>query len=321
MSGPSRIVPIEDLPDSLWSNSTLYIAPQLLAAYCESVRVHHLEALATSPDQRDSPVGGDTDAAADKHFAQAFDGSVARTELALLDPKGEVSHIADALTKLFAGGRIAILDIPSGAGAFSLAILSTLAELRAREILPRQPLEVVIVGGEYNPRASEYADDLHNKLQQSFLEQGIQVEHKALFWNVCDQVSTTALLQRYIADSGNVDRKLVVVSNFSGFLVKSSKQKDAEPQLEEIFRFCSGSNSTALWIEPQTKAATSNLFTWIFTAIKKSIWRFLRLVPSDSERKESPVQTEAKFELPLKSGKIATARLSILRFDLRAPLA
>jgi hypothetical protein len=312
-----RLIPVEDLPASLWSHRTLYLAPALATAYCESVRYHGLQQRARSRDSKKPPVGGPTEDAADEHFAQAFDGSIARTALAFLDPKSDLCHVADALAKISAGGRIAVLDLPSGAGAFSLAILCTLAELRACGVVPRQPLEVVIVGGEFNPRASQYANDLHERLKDYLAGQAIHVIHTALTWDVCKKVSTTELIRRFIVDASEAEQRLVGVSNFSAFLVKERKQREAEPQLEEIFRFCSGSSSTALWLEPTTNAATENLFAWVIGAIKK-LWRSVRL-PSVGMTQDRPVVTQSDFALPLEPGRTAVARLSILRFELRIP--
>ncbi len=203
-----RIVPVEDLPTSLCASGMLYIAPDLATAYVTAVNLHGLNQLANARDLKSAPVGGPTKEAADKHFAQAFDGSVARTELAFLDPKSEVANVADALAKLCAGGPIAILDLPCGAGAFSLSILCTLAELRARGTLPRQPLDVVVVGGEFNSHASRYASDLFARVNSFLITQAINVEFKPLFWDVCDPVSNSDVLKRFVADSDRVRTKL-----------------------------------------------------------------------------------------------------------------
>jgi hypothetical protein len=320
VSHPERIVPVEDLPTSLWSEEILHIAPDLAAAYCAAVRSRGLEALACARDAKSPPVGGVTQQLSDKHFAQAFDGSVARTALAFLDPKSEVAHVADALAKVCAGGRIAILDVPSGAGAFSLSILCGLAELRASGTVPRQPLDVLVVGGEFNPRASEHATDLHHRLKSSLAAQAIHIEHKAMSWDVCDPMSTTDLLRRFVVDAAQAERKLVAVSNFSDFLKTSGKWQEAEPQLDEIFRFCSGSCSTALWLEPQTNAATHSggILSRAVDLFKRKLNRVAHLVGIGLRAGDDASKTQANFALPLQPGRTAVARLAVLRFDLQA---
>lgn len=315
----NRIVAVDDLPASLWSKKTLYIAPRLATAYCAAIHAHGLRGLADARDPDKSPVGGPTKESADEHFAQAFDGSVARTQLALLDPKSEVSHVADSLACFLAGGRVAVLDLPSGAGAFALSVLCTLAELRASGVVPRQPLDVVVVGGEFNPHASNYAIDMYGQVRGALEAQAIIVEFKVFKWDVCDRVSTTEMVKQFVADAERADRKLVAVSNFSGFLAKEKKQKDAERQLEEIFRYSSGKHAIALWLEPKTNAASKNLFPWIQRA-KEMLWSFVHSVTGSSKASEALAETETQFSLSLHPERVATARLSVVRFALRAPV-
>ena len=316
-----RLVPVEDLPASLWVGDTMKIPPALAAAYIETIRLHSLEQLANARDPRKAPVGGPTREDADTHFAQQFDGSVARTEVAFLDPKSEVANVADALARACAGGRIAILDLPSGAGAFSLSILCALAELREVGTLPRMPLDVVVVGGEFNGRATQHANDLYQHVNDRLVAQAIHVQHKPMFWDVCDPVSTADVLKRFVADSDRARTKVVAVSNFSGFLKEKGKRGRAEQQINEVFRYCSGDNSLALWLEPQTNDAMHDggILSWAVGLVKGKLRKVARIVGLLSESVESPATTEVTFALPLRPDRTAIARLAVLRFDLRAP--
>lgn len=320
MSEPERIVPVDDLPATLWHGATLFIAPILAQAYCELVKLRGLVELAAARDSKRPPVGGLTRTDADQHFAQGFDGSVARTALALLDPKCEVNEVADALATACAGGRLAILDVPSGAGAFSLSVLCGLAELRAAGVLPRLPLDVVVVGGEISPYASAHACDLFRSLAPRLAEQAIHVEHKIVEWDVCSADSTAELLKRFVADADAADRKLVAISNFTGFLGKSGKRKQAEPQLQSIFRLSSGPNSTCVWLEPQTNLATQagGVLPWVVKIAQRlpGVGRFFEPATGSNASDDFHARTEAPFAIPLSPGKTATARLAVLRFDL-----
>ena len=317
-SRPERIVPVEDLPPSLWCKNVLHIAPKLARAYCDTIQSHGLVGLADARDPNNPPVGGPTPRAADEHFAQAFDGSVARTELAFLDPKSEMVHIADAFSFLFAGGKIAVLDIPSGAGAFALSLLCTLAELRASGVVPRQPLDVVVIGGEFNRHATDYALELYGQVRDELASQAIAVEFKPFQWDVCDKVSTTSVVKQFIADAHNADRRLVAVSNFSGFLTKERKQKAAEPQLEEIFRYSAGNKCTLIWLEPKTNEARQNLFSWLLRSMEK-VWTRIQFISGSSKSQDVQAESEALFVLPLHSDRTCTARLLVNRFELRTP--
>ena len=319
MSPFERIIPAIDLPDSLWADEILRIAPRLADAYRDSIAAHNLTRISLARSPKVSPVGGTTPQAADEHFAQAFDGSAARTELAFLDPKEEVVNVADALAKVGAGGRIAVLDLPSGAGAFSLAFLCTLAELRARDAVPRVPLEAVVIGGELNSRATHYAKDLYGRVRHLLAAQAVDVEYKPMHWDVCDPISTAMVLKRFVADADMATRKLVVVSNFSGFMKTRGKRKEAEPQLDEVFRFCTGARSTALWIEPQTNAATDagGVLQWVVDMVTRRLPRVAEFVGLAPGQAEAPAMTQVGFALPLFPGRTSVVRLAILRFDLR----
>jgi hypothetical protein len=311
-----RVVPVEDLPRTIWSDGVLHLAPALAAAYRSVVHEHGLLDLAATRDSNRPPVGGVSDADARKHFAQAFDGSCARTTLALIDPKGELCHVADALVALLAGGRVAVLDVPCGAGAFFLSVLGTTAELRARGVVPRQPLDVLVLGGDINDHATEFASKMHAQMTEALQRQAISVRFAAMSWNICDEVSTADLLKRFLTASSDAERSAVVISNFSGFLNSSGNWKKAEPQLKDLFRFCSGENSSAVWLEPQTSAATQTVWGKVIQTAKSRWARFVALFGRALET-DTPERTAAEFALPLKPGETATARLTVMRFELR----
>jgi hypothetical protein len=318
----TRILPPEDLPDTLWHRDSqeLHIPPALADAYRRAVADHQLWELSTTRSSGDSPVGGLSKQDSDTHFAQAFSGSVARAELAVLDPKGEIVHVADAFARVLAGGRVALLDAPCGAGAASLAFLTTVAELRACGVLPRLPLEVTLVGGELSDHARAYADELLQQLHPLLQEQGIRVHHTLSPWDACCSMSTTALMQTFLQGLLPTTPRLVIVANFSGFLARESKQKAAEPQLGELFRYSGGLTSTAIWIEPTWNSAVGpgGLFSWVMRLVREKWPRFARLVwPNSAATPESIPSTSARFRHPLRVDDTAHVRLAVIRFELR----
>ena len=166
------------IPATLWSRELdlLLIPPSLATSYELLIDRCHLRELSESRDANNPPVGGLSQAEVDKHFAQAFDGSAARMELALLDPNGVVTHCSDALIGSLAGGKLCLTDAPCGAGAATFAILATIAELRAQGVFPRQPLEVLMIGAELSDPARVHAASMLKELRASLEAQAIFVE-------------------------------------------------------------------------------------------------------------------------------------------------
>ena len=318
----TRIIEVAKLPGSLWNAASrcLHIAPELAATYCAKIAEYGLIQVAHERSAKEGPAGGLSQEETDKHFAQQFDGSVARAQLALLDPHEQVTHVADGLARLLAGGKIAILDLPSGAGALAISLLSTIAELRAQEVLPRQPLDVVLVGGELSDPARTYADALFATMIPSLAAQAIFVTHTQTSWDVCDQVSTTSLLQLFMKVSADSEQRAVVVSNFSDFLNRNGKRREAERQLHDIFRFCSSATvpAAAIWMEPQTNSAVGpgGAFRWLVDTVVGKIAKFARVFVGGTKTESPVAETAASFVKPLAPQTTAPVRLAVLRFDL-----
>jgi hypothetical protein len=145
MSGIKRLIKPKQLPLSLWDakNEILHISPSLALAYETIIDRHGLRELGRSRDSKDPPIGGESQERSDQHFAQQFAGSVARVQLAVTDPKTDVPAMSNGIVKTLAGNRVTLTDAPCGAGAAAFALLCAIAELRASNVLPREPLDVV----------------------------------------------------------------------------------------------------------------------------------------------------------------------------------
>ena len=155
-----RLVPKEQIPTSLWNqaDSILYLPPNLIECWESLIDKYGLreKALECAPDGFE---GGMSKEETDNHLAWRFTGSSARVMLPMLDPKNDLGEIPDAFAKTFSGNKVFLADLPCGSGAASLSILSVLFELRKNSILPRMPLEIVIVGGEISKYAQEFAKE------------------------------------------------------------------------------------------------------------------------------------------------------------------
>jgi hypothetical protein len=159
VSTEKRLLEPSDIPDTLWDGAaeTLILPAALASAYITLIDRYGLRALSESRDSDNPPVGGISQEHTDLHFAQAFDGSAARAQLALLDPKDHLTGASNAYLTSIAGNRVSLTDAPCGAGPAALSFLCNIAELRAKDVLPREPLDVHLIGAEISDPARKYA--------------------------------------------------------------------------------------------------------------------------------------------------------------------
>ncbi len=307
------------LPASLWNpaSQTLLLPPALAQAYETVIDRHDLRVLSESRDRNNSPIGGPNKTSADQHFAQAFDGSAARAQLAATDPKDEVCRASNALIQALSGSRVCITDAPCGSGAAVFAFLSVIAELRVCRVLPRQPLDVYLTGADISGQAMGYAAEILNELRSFFESQAIFVKDEFLSWDVTDKLSNTDLIHRMTLASNEIKKHFLIIANFSGFLKTENKKKTVQPQLDELFRYASCANSVAIWIEPKTNDATggTGLFSIIIKWVTDPFRRFIR-INTDGDRTKQFLSSECHYQLPLSPEKTSTARLAVMRLDL-----
>src|ERR1035437_1322130 len=306
------------IPGSLWDSECelLSLPPSLAAAYVTLIDRHMLRSLSESRDSSNPPVGGPSQEHTDQHFAQAFDGSVARAQLAILDPGQNETEASNALVTSLAGGLLSLTDAPCGSGAASFGLLSTVAELRAQGVLPRLPLDVILIGAELSLPARIYATEMLAELRPSLEAQAIFVTEQFLDWDVTDPLSNTSLIQRITITSATSPHRLLVIANFNAFLERGGKRAVAEPQIEELFRHASGQNSVAIWIEPNMNRVTApgGLFQWLKVRVSMAWQRFAK---HDSEAKAGePAASSYHFRLPLQPTSSARVTLAVMRIDL-----
>lgn len=318
MSMVGRLLKPSSIPDSLWdsANGVLILPKSLADAYARVIDLHGLHEVATIRDRDDPPVGGLDQERTDKHFAQAFDGSSARAQLALLDPKNEVPRASNAFVSCLAGNAASITDAPCGAGAAAFSFLATVAELRAKKILPRVPLQIHLIGAELSTFARAYAQEMLDELQPALEEQAIFIDAVWLGWDVTDALSNTDLIQKMTQAAAGKANRLLVVANFNGFLEKDRKKKEATPQLGELFRHASGDNSVAIWIEPDMNRATDGLFPWLRTLLKGT-WRLFAKESSSGDQEKPVAESAARFQLPLSPQNTARVGLAVVAIELR----
>lgn len=309
----------ESLPATLWDKDEkfLRLPVEFSAAYERLIDRYGLRALATSRTEKDSPTGGISQAETDQHFAQQFDNSAARAQLALTNVTGNVISVSNALIRALSGNAISITDAPCGAGAATYAFLCAIAELRAQSILPRMRLDVRLIGAEISEHARKIAAEMLEELRPYLESQAIFVEADFYPWDVTSALSTTDLITASVRASTAISKRLLVVANFSGFLSASGKLKDANPQLEELFRYSSGTGNVAVWIEPQIKFATAKegLLHSIGRWTTERWHRFARVISDDAHA--MPYATsDIAFRSTLTPERLRPIRLAVMRLDL-----
>jgi len=307
------------IPLSLWdaASETLQIPSALSLAYYTLIDRHGLRSLAVSRDPNNSPVGGLDQLRTDQHFAQAFDGSVARAQLAILDPLKQVKRASNAFIQSLSGNELCITDAPCGAGAAVFAFLTTIAELRANDVLPRLPLDVSLIGAEISAPARAYFTEILEELRPFLEAQAISVNSNVTEWNLLDRISNADLISRMTRASTPNTKSLLIVANFSGFLEQEKRRAEAEAPLEELFRHASGNGTVVVWIEPQMNHVISSggLFAGLARWAKEKWHKFMN-VNTDGRDSELYLVSKCKFRSPIDPTKTHPVRLAVMRLDL-----
>jgi len=309
-----RFIKTETLPDSLWceKSENIILPDQLIHQWKELLNENSLLDLAKEKAPKGFE-GGISKEDTDKHLAWRYNVSCARVILSLLDPKAKLSEISDAYASIFAGNKVFVADLPSGSGAATVSILCTLYELRKNNILPRHPLEVTIIAGEISETARGYFHKQLKNLKLAVEDQAIWINFEILEWDTLSKVSTVDLIKRMTILSQDCHARMLLLTNFTGFLESSGNLKKAKPQFDDIFLHSRDSLSTAIWIEPQR----TNVAPFFARAIKWLKESFKNLIGSQAELEDSSwyAQTEIMCKQPIKEGSFPV-RLTVMRFDL-----
>ena len=319
MSVSERLLNPESLPATLWDKEDkfLRLPAEFAAAYERLIDRYGLRTLATSRTEKDSPTGGISKADTDQHFAQQFDNSAARAQLALTNVTGDVVSVSNALIRALSDNAICITDAPCGAGAATYAFLCAIAELRAKSVLPRVRLDVRLVGAEISGHARSIAVEMLSELRPYLESQAIFIEANFQSWDVTSKMSTTDLITATVRASNSKSKRLLVVANFSGFLSMAGKLTASKAQMEELFRYSSGTENVAVWLEPQMNFATDDggVLQSIGRWVKDSWHRFAKVVVVGGQ-KVPYVNSELMFRSTLAPETLRPVRLAVMRIDL-----
>lgn len=319
MTASTRYLDPDRLPKTLWDSEekVLKLPAALAQAYETLLDRHGLRELAQNRTIKDSPTGGLDKPSTDKHFAQQFDNSAARSQLAITNATKDIARISNALIQTLSGNMVCVTDAPCGAGAATFSLLCTIAELRAQDFLPRSPLNICLIGAEISGFARDYALEMLSELRPFLESQAIFVEVEMRHWDVTDELSNADLVESMVLKCNSVTKRLVLVANFSGFLSMPGKHRDAEPQLRELFRYASLRSSVVIWMEPQMNEAmaTGGLFQKIENWAKTKWHRFMR-INIDGPSNTPYLTAGVEFQSSITPERLRPVRLAVMRLDL-----
>lgn len=309
-----RFIRSEDIPSHLWCGNSkkLSLPSKLVELWRELLEQNNLLGLA----KEKAPVGfegGISKEDTDKHLAWRYNGSCARVMLSILDPNNDLSEVSDAYSSTFAGNEVFLADLPSGSGAAIITILCTLFELRKSNVLPRHPLRIKIVAGEISPTARNYLIGQLDLLKPTIEDQAIWISYEVIDWNTLCHLSTADLIRRMTIVSHDCPTRLLILSNFTGFLEGSSKWNTAKKQFEQIFIHSRDLNSSAIWIEPQRNSVIP-FYNRLVDFFKKS---FKSLIGSqvNKDKDDWYAQSEIRCIQPIAEGDFRV-NLTVIRFNL-----
>lgn len=296
------ILATSDIPASLWEpgvdwgeqvpKGTLKL-PDALSATFRAVleEMGELERARDTENRDRGEIGGAEEGDGVDHFVSQFASSCGRAELFALDPHLAFKTPRDLLVKVLAGGRVAVLDLPVGAGAGAATFISIVQELRRTGVIPSPPLEIMIVGGELSRESRDIAAKVFGRLRERWLESGIDVSWELREWDVLSDESTEDLLEVW-RDQLTGREGLLLWNNFSGFL-GSKKNEGSQLWLEEaaspirsLLAVTSRRKINSCWIEP----ATNNARKRFWPALDKIFASYRRVAPALEQRPQSTAQ-------------------------------
>lgn len=314
-----RLLPPRLIPGCLWDHKkgVLTLPDALAKAYVEHTDRNGLRDLGLSREDGKGATGGPGRDQQLNYFARKFDGACARAMLAILDPKDALGKTSNRILVAISGSAVQMTDAPCGPGSATLGMLCTVGVLRAKGVLPRLPLYVNWTGGELSADAIDICKHMFAELSTELERQAIFLNSQWVSWDVTDSMSTTDLVRAGLSGAAASQPRFLLVANFSDALQREGKRKEAFKQLEEIFRYVSGANSTAVWIEPDMNMTTEKggLFAWLRSSFA-SLWKRVSGPDPQTSPEEPAHRCEAEFVLPLRPELSNRVRIAVLPISL-----
>ncbi len=269
-----RILPVEEIPKDLWCDGKLHSPEELRVTYGEKLKEIGKYELAVEGKPKKTAIhGGVTDDETMEHFIYRFPASCGRMEFVTISPNDVMAEISDSILSTFAQGEVSVLDIPGGTGASMCSLLTTLAVLRTKDVVPKLPLTVRILSGDFSPKANEIHTEMIAKIAPILSDLAISVQHETMLWDATRNDHTAGLIDRWFNISKANSEYVVCVSNFTGALIGAGILDDFKPSMSQIFARLHDKTSTILWIEPASKS-TSKLIGKLLKYLSSAIQWF-----------------------------------------------
>lgn len=262
---------MDNLPSTIWSESTIYLPDSLALVYRRMLEQRRLYDDALDDIRMGKgPIGGESTEATYDHFTQRFVVSATRLEYITCDPKEAFNTAAHDLHISFSTGSITTLDVPCGAGASISGFLCTLAELRRYGTLPNLPLNISIVAGDCSTAALELYRDLIESIRPELSKQGIHIDFQIHEWRAEQPTTSASIVDQWFAMSRMAREYYVFICNFSG--EARLKFQDFERSFQHIAERLHSKKSTMLWIEPGSMKSAHGFFSKLFTLFQRITW-------------------------------------------------
>lgn len=285
---------------SLRQGEDYQLPPLLARAYVDQLHAQGLYERACDY-QGGSAIGGAGDEETHVYHCERFVNSATRIVRILADQHGgDFRTAAEALLRTVSVGRVALLDIPSGTGAASLALLGALAELRGNS-LPSLPISVSIFAGDISKRALDLFEDLVGRLQGPLSAAGIEVDIITRVWNAEDTWGTSVLCDDWLEAQWAAHEYLVLVSAFSG--ASKSQMEKFRGSFERIAERMARRSSALLWVEPKMKSVSM---------LRAKFAAFIKHVPIVNQYITSAPSADYTFLCPVRMKSGIPAHLEIL---------
>lgn len=241
-------------PSSLYASEIHLLPPALVDAYKSELSSRGLLDKAREPLSSGGFHGGESKEETELHFAMRFGNSCSRVEACLLDVDERCGKVPRRLmASLVSGGTISWLDLACGAGAASLALLTTLAELRQAGVSTPIDTTIRIIGADCSPVALEIFEGLLERLRPVLSAQLLAVELETVVWDASDKLECVRLGGRWLSDNG-ANENWMIISNVSGMKISAFNEKMSWA-VRHLSERALATPTVTLWLEPGNRSA------------------------------------------------------------------
>lgn len=262
---------------ALWDQDVLRLGEALSAEYLQRLDDEGLLDLARARAHQ-GETGGAGREETDRHFASQFANSAARAVYICIDPLDALIDASELVRQFFTDGRVVLVEVPCGAGAGALGLISAIYEQRKAGLLPTLPLCVEVLGGDISHRGREHFERLMERLIPQWRTQGVDVTLRSQDWDARDIRSSSRFIDSAVGLSGSCDQVFLLVSNFSEALDDTEIGEHFQHFLSQFTGRIVEPNAVC-WVEP-----TSNRAGKVLSMFGKAIARlasWLRISAKD----------------------------------------